>query len=1057
MNCSGLFHIDQKTKSAHRSACIILIAALAASLCFCVFTPYVRADKDSLSQSVDSVNLRENKWVYSVYTDKRGKRYSSVTRYDGDDTDIVIPEKLGGVPVRTIGREAFCNGRYITSVVIPDSVTEIGKYAFSGCVGISSVTFPASLRNVGEGAFYGCTSLEEAVFPEGTEKIGSFAFYNCRHLRSAVFPATLRSIANSSFDGCCMLEGIAFGAELESIGDAAFKDCASLVSADVSGIDNLGAGVFLRCSSLETAVLGEAITEIRPETFRGCEKLRSVTFGSGITRIDMSAFEGCTSLKSLAAIDSLTEICSLAFKGCSSLKKAEIGKNVQTIGKGAFAGCTSLGRMVVSEENENYSSANGCLLSKDGTRLYFCPQGFKGTLKLPESVTAIGDYAAVGCKGISDAVMSDGLTSVGNAAFLGCTDISSLSLPDSLEKIGHAAFGVYFSDGRVSKTDYLRVFAPGGGCAEQYCSDRELLFTPSSDTLYLSSERVVIAEGKTFTLTCGFVSLRKGQVTWESSDEAVVAVSDGKLTAVSRGSAEITASADSFEPRTVKVSVVAPDEIGTSSQKTFDTKLVYCGESVELSSVFSQIIDPIFAANRFWYSSAPAVASVTNDGNVTGHCRGTATVTCRMPDGSENNVLITVTEKPAQLSVTAPEQELTVGESASADVILSPSYSSETVTWESDDESVATVDGSGRITGTGQGKCNITATSQSGLVSSFAVKCVIPAESLSLDMETRDVYQGKQFNLKAVVTPEDSKQRIHWRSSDPWIASVNSKGKVTGRSFGSATVYAETDGGLIAECRVNVMTHAEELSLDVKNLKINKGTVHKLNSVIRPSYSPETTDKCVWNSTNEKVATVDENGMVTAVGAGKCIINCRTGGNLISKCQVHVRLPAESVEITAEKESIYIGDGLSLKMSVSPKDTTDTVEWHSDNNDVARVSARGFVKGLSSGTAVITAVFTNDVTGNTVSDSIEITVMTKAESVRLNRDSLSLITGENDSVAFTVLPDDSNDTVRWYSTDDAIARVRDDGLITAVSPGSCYIIIETGSGASAKCKITVND
>lgn len=1056
MICSGLFHIFNNSKSFRRTIGVIVMAALAASLCFCVCAPTVSAEKETLLSSVDSVNLRQDKWVYSVYVDKNNNRYSAVTRYDGDEIDIEIPAELGGVPVKQISREAFCNGKYITSVVIPDSVTDIGKYAFSGCIGLSSVTFPSSLRSVGEGAFYGCRSLTGAEFPEGMTRIDNFAFFNCIHLEKAVFPSTLKSIGASSFEGCGRLESASFGNTLESIGDTAFKGCKSIKGADLSGITELGAGAFTKCDSLEKVVLGDGITEIRPETFRDCASLHKVSFGSGISVIDVSAFENCVSLRSVPEIDSLTEIRSLAFSGCVALKKAEMGKNVQQIRLGAFADCTSLTKIAVSADNENYASVNGCLYSKDGTTLILCPQGFKETLTLSEHVVSIADYAAMGCNGISEAALSEGLTAIGRAAFFGCTDMAAISLPDSVESIGSAAFGRYLSDGRIKKTEYLRVFASKGSMAEKYCADREISFTPYSDTLFTNSERVVIAAGQTFSLTSGFVSRRRAAVSWESSDESVVKVNGGRLTAVSTGNAEVTASAEGFEPCVVKVSVVSPEDIGTSKERTFDTRLIYCGESEELSSIISQIIDPIFSANRFWYSSAPSVATVTNDGKVTAHSRGTANITCRMPDGSENNVLVTVTEKPTDLSVTSPEKELVTGESTAIECTLCPSFSKDEITWESDDNTVAAVDGNGVITATGQGKCNITATSLSGLKASFAVKCVNPAESISLDREIRNVYQGKQFNLKVSVTPEDSKQQITWRSSDPYVASVNSKGKVTGKSFGRATIYAETAGGLVAECRVNVITRAEELTLDVKKLKINRGSVYKLNSIVRPSYSPETTDKCTWNSTDENVATVDENGTVTAVGAGKCIINCRTSGNLITKCQVQVRLSADSVEIKAEKDSIYIGEVLSLNAVMEPKNTTDSIEWLSDNEEVARITSGGTVKGKSSGIAVITAKLTNDVTGETVTSSFEIIVMKKADSIRLNKKSLSMLSGETDSLVFTVLPDDSNDTVRWYSTDEAVATVRSDGLITAISAGSCYICIETGSGVSARCKVTVN-
>ena len=1056
MICSVLFHICHTLQIQKKTACFFLSTLLLSAVLICVSAPVVNAEKETRPTSVDSVNLRENQWVYSVYVDKSNNKYAAIIRYDGGDIDIMIPAELGGVPVRVISREAFCNSKYITSVIIPDGVTEIGKYAFSGCIGISNVTFPASLRSIGEGAFYGCRSLTNVSFSDGLKKIGSFAFFRCLHLQSVSLPSTLRSIEDSAFDGCGMLETISFGGGLEKIGDTAFMNCHALQSVDLSGISDLGAGAFMKCSSLKNVLLSDKLSEILPETFRDCGNLESVKSGTGISKIGVSAFEGCTSLKSIPDFDCLSEIASISFKGCTSLKTVNIGSSVSSIGVGAFSGCSSLSKITVSDDNESYSSMNGCLCSKDGTTLILCPRGFKGTLKLGKKVREIDDYAATCCVGITNAILGEELRSVGRAAFLGCMDIASFSMPDSLETMGSASVGFYLANGKLNKAEYVRIYASKESCAEKYCTNRELPLSYYDSTLCVSSKRVVLCQGNSFALKWGFESQRQGEITWSSSDESVVNVNGGKLSAVAAGSAEVTASADGFEPWVTEVIVVSPDEIGTSKEKTFDTRLIYRGESEELSSILSQIIDPIFSANRFWYTSAPEVATVDNDGKVTARGRGTANITCLMPDGSENHVLVTVTEKPAQLVLDASGDELLMGQNLEIFKTFRPSFSTDSVTWESDDESVAVVDDSGRITAVGQGVCNITAQAASGLKSSVALRCVIPAESISLDKETRDVYQGKQFNLKASVLPETSKETIIWRSSDPNVASVNSKGKVTGKSFGSAVIYAETAEGLRAECAVNVLTHAEELKIDVKKLSINLGTSSKLNSIVRPSYSPETTDKCSWNSTNEKVALVDENGLVTAVGPGKCIINCRTGGDLISKCQVLVRLPAASVEIRADRDSIYIGGTQSLEALISPADSTDKLEWFSDNEDVARVTSGGTVKGRSSGKAVITAKVTNDVTGQSITASFEIQVMKKADSVALSKNNLSLNVGENDFIPFTVQPEDSNDTVRWYSTDEKIATVRGDGLITAVSTGTCYICIETGSGVSAKCKLTVN-
>jgi Bacterial surface proteins containing Ig-like domains len=1018
-------------------------------------SPSVIASGSGSSSSVDSVNLKSGKWVYSIYIDKNKTRYAAITRYDGDELNVVIPSDFDGIPVKTVSREAFCNNKYMTSVLIPDSVTEIGKYAFSGCVGLGKVNYSSSLTTIGEGAFYGCWSLTEAVFPEGTQKIGSFSFYNCRHLKKIVFPSSLKSIGNSAFEGCSMLESVSFGENLETVGDTAFKGCTSLTKADVSSVKKLGTGAFMKCAGLETVVIGDHIGDIRPETFRGCVSLKSVVFGKDLKTIGVSAFEGCEALASLPVINPLESIASLAFKGCVSLRTAEIGPEVSKIGFCAFGGCAALEKISVSEKNESFSSFNGCLYTKDRTKLLLCPQGFKGKLKTDENISVIGDYAAAGCTSVRGAELGENTLEIGRAAFLGCTDVTALSVPEKVEKIGSAALGMYLFGGKMKKVDYLKIYGGAGSAAESYCSQREMTFIPYSSTLYVSSERVVLEEKKSFNLTCGFSSGKKGKITWESSDESVVTVKDGKLHAVSQGNAEVTASAEGFDPAAVKVSVVQARGKKAANSKSTVTRLIYCGEHEGLGSLLSQLIDPIFSSDRYWYSSAPAVASVNNDGEVFAHSRGNAAVTCHMPDGSETIFIVTVTEKPTELTLIAPDDELIIGEKKSILKNLYPSVSSDVITWETDNQNIATVDADGRITAVGQGECTVTAIAESGLKSSVSVRCVIPAEKITLDMDARNVYQGKEFNLTASLTPQNSSQKIRWSSSDPSVASVNSKGKVTGKSFGTAVIIARTSLGVTAECRVNVIAKAEELVLDVKNLSINCGSVYKLNALIRPSYSPETTDSCTWNTTDESVAVVDEEGNVTAVGPGRCIINCRTSGDLISKCRLQVNLPAESVEINSEKDTLYIGEVLQLKAVITPEKSTDSLEWSSSDSSVARVTSGGSVKGVSVGTAVITAKVTNGVTNESVTATFEINILKKADSVKLSQNSLSLLCGEKNFLTYTLLPDDSNDTVAWSSTDESVASVRDDGLITAIAPGTCYIRIETGSGSSAKCKVTV--
>lgn len=1003
-----------------------------------------------------AVNLKEGDWVYSTHLDKNNEVYASVTGYNGTTLSLEIPSSLGGYEVRSLSREAFVGNKYLTDVTISEGITDIGKYCFQGCVGLSRISFPSTLKGIGDGAFYGCYSLTELDIPDNVTKIGNYAFYNCRHIKSAKLSDSLKSIGDGAFGKCAMLETAEFGSSLESVGRAAFQGCAALTSvAFPLEVESLGSGAFINCKSLKKADLGRSLDEIRSETFRGCESLESVSFGGAVREIGTSAFEGCVSMESIEFGEGVNVIGALAFYHCSGLKSISLG-SVTDMGIGAFSGCTSLKEVSVSKSSKILKSDNNMIYSKSGEELILCPQGATGKVKVSEGTVEIGAYAFSGCKKMTGVSIPESVKKIGTASFLSCTDMMTVSVPSDIDKLGCLSLGYYFADCELKKASYINVYGSSESSAELYCAAHEISFKPYRDTLLLNTEHAVIAEGDSFEVKYAFISDKKAKLTWESSDTSVVKVDNGKLTAIAAGEAEVTVTAGDVSAKALKVTVIARAENASNAKKSYDTRRIYRGESEELSSILDQIIDPLLAVNKLWYTSDPKVAVVSDEGRVAAIGKGSANITCRLPDGSENYFWVTVTEKPLHFSLIQPDDEIALNESIQIEKDILPTKSDDKITWKSSDNGIATVDAKGIITAVSQGSCDITATTASGIKSTVTVKCVIPAEEISLDLQTRSVYQGKEFNLTAHLSPAESKQRIIWSSSDPSVVSVNSKGKVTGTSFGTATVYARTAAGAEASCTVNVVAKAEQLGLDTKNLTLNCGAEQKLNAMIFPSYSSETTDQCEWNSTDESVATVDENGVVYAVAAGSCIINCKTSGDLISKCRVQVKQPAQTAEITGDMSDIYIGEVAQLKLKLTPDNATDDVEWSSDNGSVARVTSQGSVKGIAAGKAVITAKVTNEVSGESVTASYEINVLKKAQTVKLKRNSISMNVGDTDSLLYVITPSDSNDTVSWSSSDETIAAVRGDGLITAVKSGTCYVYIKTGSGCSAKCKIVVN-
>lgn len=157
-----------------------------------------------------------------------------ITGYNGTDTVVVIPSKINGITVETIGHTAF---RYssVTSVTIPDSVTFISDSAFAYCSNLTNISIPNSVTAIGSFAFEGCTKLESITLPSSLLTISEFLFYDCSQLTTIHIPDSVSSIRQYAFYNCGKLETIRIPVSVTSIGSYAFDDCPSSMTVTYSG------------------------------------------------------------------------------------------------------------------------------------------------------------------------------------------------------------------------------------------------------------------------------------------------------------------------------------------------------------------------------------------------------------------------------------------------------------------------------------------------------------------------------------------------------------------------------------------------------------------------------------------------------------------------------------------------------------------------------------------------------------------------------------------------------------------------------------------------------
>lgn len=232
----------------------------------------------------------------------------TIKKYNGNDAVVNIPSEINGIPVETIGNAAFQDNTTITSVTIPDSVTEIGSNAFAGCTNLTSVKYGGDWSNLTIQS--GNPAVEDAAKDAANEQLFDFEFTPdntaviVKHYRGAAADVTIPSRYK--------------GKPVTAIDHAAFHDSA------VTGV-----------------TIPDSVTSIPDYAFAFCSQLTNISIPNSVTFIGFFAFNSCTSLKSITLPSSLSTIQSSAFYNCGNLETIRIPVSVTFIGNYAFAGCPS--------------------------------------------------------------------------------------------------------------------------------------------------------------------------------------------------------------------------------------------------------------------------------------------------------------------------------------------------------------------------------------------------------------------------------------------------------------------------------------------------------------------------------------------------------------------------------------------------------------------------------------------------------------------------------------------------------------------------------------------
>ena len=485
-------------------------------------------------------------------------------------------------------------------------------------------------------------------------------------------------------------------------------------------------------------------------------------------------------------------------------------------------------------------------------------------------------------------------------------------------------------------------------------------------------------------------------------------------------------------------------------------------ESVEVENEFLTIrkgktadieytVSPAYATEQVQFEATGDVCSVTTDGIVTGIKSGTGTVTIKNSNGVLKTINVKVKTPVESMQFASDKYEMDKGDVQKLRLTYKPEDADiEDIDWKSSDEKVLKFNEKGEAVAMGAGTAEVTATCEN-VTAKCKVTVKVPLESISMSEDKKTINKGSSFDLDITMNPTDATvtTKAAWTSNNEEIATVDQNGKVTAVGAGTTTITAMLEGKETT-CRVTVKVPLESISMSETKKTVNKGDSFKLDITKNPTDTTVTGD-VKWTSDNKKVATVDKDGNVTAVGAGTATITARLEGKETT-CKVTVKVPLESISMSETKKTVNKGDSFDLDITKNPTDTTVDAKaaWSSANAGVATVDQNGMVTAVGAGTTVITANLEGKET------TCEIVVKVPLESIEMSEKEISLVEDGEAQLNVIYAPTDTTveKNVAWISSKPDVAVVDQAGKVTAKTVGTATISAEV-DGKTTTCKVTV--
>ena len=446
-------------------------------------------------------------------------------------------------------------------------------------------------------------------------------------------------------------------------------------------------------------------------------------------------------------------------------------------------------------------------------------------------------------------------------------------------------------------------------------------------------------------------------------------------------------------------------------------------------------------------------------GVVTALAAGQTYVLASTASGRTNSIDIKVIDEVTSITSETKMIKVNIGETVTVSPTIVPATASEKgISWkwepyeEGGSASISMVEKSGGdvdITGEATGLIQLVGTSKSNksISISYLVNVTDKDSKYStvviLSPKTKYMNVGKYFKVKKkVVDASNGNKKLTWKSTNKRVATVSDRGRVKSKKVGTTYIVATAQDGSKAKGRMKVIVRRQ-----VTKISLNKTTANLLvggTTRLRVIYTPRnaTVKGVTWKSSNPAIATVN-GGKVIAVSTGivKITATSKDSTGKKASCWITVAEPQPVTSFTISDAAITVAKGKSVQCGIvpNPVNATDSIRFYSDNPSVASVNSKGKITTHRVGQATIYARASNGVEGH-----VDVTV------VDLNRKAVTLRQYDTEQLSVNMI----STGVTWYSADPNIAKVDENGLVTARMPGTT-IIYANVDGVKLGCRVTV--